>query len=87
MRYVVDATFENGVLKLKAPLPLADGQRVRVKFHTGPSWAQRTYGMMGWTGDPKALEYLAESPDLHQAERLAAGDDPNTEPTTKGDHT
>jgi predicted DNA-binding antitoxin AbrB/MazE fold protein len=68
MTYSGKATYEGGVLKLEQPLPLTEGEQVRVIVRTGPSWADRTYGMLGWKGDPAVLEYLAESPDLDPGE-------------------
>lgn len=34
MSHVVDATYENGVLKLERPLPLKDREKVRVTVET-----------------------------------------------------
>jgi predicted DNA-binding antitoxin AbrB/MazE fold protein len=68
MTYSGKAVYQNGVLRLKEPMPLTEGEEVRVTVHIGPGWADRTYGMMGWTGDPAILEYIAESPDLDLGE-------------------
>lgn len=60
----VQATYENGVLKLAEPVPLKEHQRVEVVIHTGPSWAERTAGMLRWTGDPEDLRRLAEDDEI-----------------------
>jgi predicted DNA-binding antitoxin AbrB/MazE fold protein len=60
----VEATYENGLLKLDQPLPLAENQRVKVTIHTTVSRAKRCYGMMGWKGDPEVLRHIALDPDL-----------------------
>jgi predicted DNA-binding antitoxin AbrB/MazE fold protein len=64
MAIEVEATYENGVLKLDRPLPLAEKQRVRVTVHAGTSRAEQSYGLMGWTGDPKFIEEVALSPEF-----------------------
>lgn len=64
MPLTVEATYENGVLKLSQPLPLKEHEKVQVTVHTGPTWAERTAGMMGWTGSIAAAEYFAMSPEL-----------------------
>jgi predicted DNA-binding antitoxin AbrB/MazE fold protein len=64
MSIELEATYENGVLKLDRPLPLADQQRVRVTVHENVSRAKRSYGLLRWTGDPKDLERLAMDPEL-----------------------
>jgi predicted DNA-binding antitoxin AbrB/MazE fold protein len=60
----VYATYENGVLKFSQPLPLKEPEKVQVTVHTGPTWAERTAGMIGWTGSIAAAEYFAMSPEL-----------------------
>jgi len=37
---------------------------VQVTLHTGLTWAERTAGMMGWTGSTEAADYFAMSPEL-----------------------
>ena len=68
MTVVVEAIYENGVLRLDQPLPLNEQQRVRVTVHTEPSRARQSQGRLGWTGDPAVLEYFALSPDLEPGE-------------------
>jgi predicted DNA-binding antitoxin AbrB/MazE fold protein len=63
-RITIKAVYEAGVLKPEAPLPLAENERVAVTVHIGPSFAERAYGLMKWTGSLEDLEYLAESADL-----------------------
>ena len=60
----VDATYENGMLKLDQPLPLGEQQRVRVTVHVGPSRVQQSYGLIGWKGDPAVLRRIAEDPEF-----------------------
>jgi predicted DNA-binding antitoxin AbrB/MazE fold protein len=59
----VKAVYENGVLKLEEPLPLAEQERVSVTVHIGPSRAQQTAGLVQWTGSVEDLDYLINSPE------------------------
>ena len=61
----VEATYENGTLKLERPLPLAEKQRVKVTVHAPVSRTKRLYGLLRWTGPAAELEYLARSPENH----------------------
>jgi predicted DNA-binding antitoxin AbrB/MazE fold protein len=58
MTITVEAVYENGVLKLEHPLPLAEQEKVRVTVQQSPSLAERTAGMIGWTGDAETLERI-----------------------------
>jgi predicted DNA-binding antitoxin AbrB/MazE fold protein len=60
MAMVIEATYENGVLKPERPLPLAEYERVRVTIEPQVDWVGQTYGILGWTGDSGDLRYLAE---------------------------
>jgi len=64
MPITVEATYENGVLKLSRPLPLREGEVVQVTIHTEPNRVSQTYGMIGWRGDAETLEQLAEDPEF-----------------------
>jgi predicted DNA-binding antitoxin AbrB/MazE fold protein len=64
MPITVDATYEAGVLKLAAPLPLQEHKKVRVTIEPSPNWVRETYGICGWAGDPEALRRLALAPEL-----------------------
>jgi predicted DNA-binding antitoxin AbrB/MazE fold protein len=68
MELSIDATYEDGVLKPAAPLPLAEHERVRIMVQPQKNWAQRTAGMLKWTGHPKLLERLISDPDLDPQE-------------------
>ncbi len=63
-RKLIKAVYENGVLRPEEALPLAEGERVRVLVFFGPSRAEQSYGLLGWTGDPAVVEYFAMSADL-----------------------
>jgi predicted DNA-binding antitoxin AbrB/MazE fold protein len=54
----VQATYENGVLKPDSPLPLDEHERVTVSVKPQTSRIRESAGLLKWTGDPKALEYL-----------------------------
>ena len=73
MTITVEATYENGTLKLEQPLPLKEHEKVRVTVEKEPlepsppgpppagktpSLAQQTAGMIGWTGDVETLERI-----------------------------
>jgi predicted DNA-binding antitoxin AbrB/MazE fold protein len=64
MSIEIEATYENGVLKLEEPLPLENHQRVKVTVHGGISRAKASYGLIGWTGDPEVVRKVALDPDF-----------------------
>jgi predicted DNA-binding antitoxin AbrB/MazE fold protein len=64
MSLEVEATYENGVLKPDEPLPLKERQRVRVTVHAETSRIRRSYGLIGWTGDPEILRKIAEDDEF-----------------------
>ena len=69
MAIVVEATYENGVLKPAEPLPLGEHEkRFRVTIEPETSWVERTYGILGWTGDRADLRFLAEAVELDPQE-------------------
>jgi predicted DNA-binding antitoxin AbrB/MazE fold protein len=54
----VEATYEDGVLKLAEPLPLAEHAKVTVTVRAGA-----TAGVIGCT-DPRLIEWAATDPEL-----------------------
>jgi predicted DNA-binding antitoxin AbrB/MazE fold protein len=60
MAFTVEAVYENGMLKLTQPLPLPDHEKVRVTIEPHLSWAERTAGILQWSGDPEVLRRVAE---------------------------
>ena len=65
MTITVEATYENGTLKLTEPLPLKEQERVRVTVEGQTSPILEAYGIIGWKGDHETLErILAEAEDL-----------------------
>jgi predicted DNA-binding antitoxin AbrB/MazE fold protein len=64
MGITVEATYENGTLKLTTPLPLKEHQKVRVTIESEGSWAERTAGMLSWSGDPELLRRIAEDEEF-----------------------
>jgi predicted DNA-binding antitoxin AbrB/MazE fold protein len=64
MTIEVEATYENGTLKLDRPLALREKQRVRITVQTGSSRVEQSYGLLGWTGDPKWIEQVALDPEF-----------------------
>ena len=65
---VVEATYENGVLKPAQPLPLKERERVTVRVEPAVSRARRTAGLMQWTGSTEAADFIATSPELEPQE-------------------
>jgi predicted DNA-binding antitoxin AbrB/MazE fold protein len=59
MTITVEATYENGTLKLVEPLPLKENEKVRVTVELEPSPLLRAYGIMGWKGDTATIERVA----------------------------
>ncbi len=68
MPIVVEATYENGVLKPAEPLPLAEHQKVQIAIGTGTSPLLQAYGIMGWTGSAELAEQFARDPELDPLE-------------------
>ena len=64
MEVQVEAVYEGGVLKVQEPLPLREGQRVKVVVQVPASRARQSQGLIRWTGDPETLRRFAEDPDL-----------------------
>jgi predicted DNA-binding antitoxin AbrB/MazE fold protein len=58
MALEVEATYEQGALKLPCVLPLQEGQKVKITIHSSGSAVERLYGMLKWNGSPEDLEYL-----------------------------
>jgi predicted DNA-binding antitoxin AbrB/MazE fold protein len=70
MPITVEATYENGVLRPHQPLPLKEHERVEIVIRT-PAQIQaaleavrRSYGLLGWTGDPETVRRLALDSDF-----------------------
>jgi predicted DNA-binding antitoxin AbrB/MazE fold protein len=68
MAITVEAIYENGILKPTQPLPLNQHEKVRLTIHKELSWAQRTSGLMGWTGDAETVDRFALDPELDPLE-------------------
>jgi predicted DNA-binding antitoxin AbrB/MazE fold protein len=64
MSLEVSATYENGVLKLDNPIPFEEHQRLKVTVREEMSVVDRTYGLLGWTGDPEILRKIAEDDEF-----------------------
>ena len=46
MTIKAEAIYENGVLRLSAPLPFQEHQKVALVIDVEPSWAERTAGIL-----------------------------------------
>jgi predicted DNA-binding antitoxin AbrB/MazE fold protein len=68
MSLEVEATYENGVLKLDKPLPLAEKERVTVQVSPRTSLSRQSAGSLEWTGDPAVLREIAEAPEFRAME-------------------
>jgi len=64
MAIVVEATYENGVLKPAEPLPLGEHEKVRITVDTALSRVRATYGLLGWTGDAETVRRVALDPEF-----------------------
>jgi predicted DNA-binding antitoxin AbrB/MazE fold protein len=64
----IEATYENGTLKLAGPLPLKEHEKVKVTVVQHPSLAEQCYGLIGWKGDAAAFErILADADEAEEA--------------------
>jgi predicted DNA-binding antitoxin AbrB/MazE fold protein len=64
MAITIEATYENGVLKLSQSLPLKEHEKVRITVHPGATWVERTAVIMGFTGSAAEADYFALDPEL-----------------------
>jgi predicted DNA-binding antitoxin AbrB/MazE fold protein len=64
MSIEVEATYEDGVLKLDKPLPLNEHERVTIEIKPKISLSRQHAGFMKWTGDPNDLRRIAEDPEF-----------------------
>jgi predicted DNA-binding antitoxin AbrB/MazE fold protein len=68
MTIVVEATYENGVLKPERVLPLAEHQKVEISIRATASPILAAYGIMGWTGSVELADHFARSTELDPLE-------------------
>ena len=79
MSLIVEATYENGVLKPAQPLPLAEHEKVQIVVQptTKPApvtqeeaerIVKRSSGLIGWTGDVETLRQIAIDPEFDPQE-------------------
>jgi hypothetical protein len=52
------------VLKLTGPLPLKEHRKVQAAIRTEPTRAERTTGLLRWTGKPDDLRRIAEEDEF-----------------------
>ncbi len=68
MPITVEATYEDGVLKPKQPLPLDEHARVRITIDEEAAWrssrVRETYGLLGWKGDVETIRRVALDPEF-----------------------
>ena len=70
MTFTVEATYENGTLKLSQALPLQEQERVQVTVHVpvavpqALAAVQQGYGLLRWTGDAETLCRVAEDDEF-----------------------
>ncbi len=59
----VEATYENGSLRLPYELPLQEGQKVTITIHPITGTARRRRGLIQWKGSQEDLDQLILSAD------------------------
>jgi predicted DNA-binding antitoxin AbrB/MazE fold protein len=64
MAITIEAIYENGVLKPAQPLPLKELEKVRITVELEGTWAERTAGILRWSGDPELLRRIAEDDEF-----------------------
>lgn len=63
MSIEIEAVYENGTLKLDHAVPLEEHQRVKVVIETKTTVTQKSYGVIGWTGDVETVRKIALQPE------------------------
>jgi predicted DNA-binding antitoxin AbrB/MazE fold protein len=64
MALIIEAVYENGVLKPAQPLPLPEHARVQVTVQVKPGVARESAGMLRWHGDWETLRRIAEDDEF-----------------------
>jgi len=64
MAIVVEATYENGVLKPAQPLPLAEHEKVQITVDPPVNPVRASFGLLGWTGDAETVQRVALDPEF-----------------------
>jgi predicted DNA-binding antitoxin AbrB/MazE fold protein len=64
MTLIVEAIYENGVLKPAQPLPFKEHDRVALTVQPTVSPARLTAGVVPWTGDVETLKRIARDPEF-----------------------
>jgi len=64
MAIVVEAIYENGVLKPAQPLPLAEHEKVEITVNTALSRVEASFGLLGWKGDAETVRRVALDPEF-----------------------
>jgi predicted DNA-binding antitoxin AbrB/MazE fold protein len=64
----IEAIYENGMLKLLRPLPLAEGQKVNIIVRPPGNIVERSYGLLQSTLSPEDLQRIALDPEFGIAE-------------------
>ncbi len=59
MTLIIDAVYENGVLKPAQPLPIKEREKVQVIINAPHDRVEQSYGIIGYTGDAESAERLA----------------------------
>ncbi len=64
MAIVVEATYEDGVLKPERPLPLNEHEKVQITVETAVNRVRATAGLLGWKGDAETVERIVLDPEF-----------------------
>ncbi len=64
MAITIEATYENGVLKPKEPLPFKEHEHVQITVQSRFSNLADLYGIMGFKGTAEEADYFAMDPEL-----------------------
>lgn len=57
-RFEIEATYENGILRLPLELPFQPGQKVMITIHSSATAGQRLRGLIQWKGSQEDLDHL-----------------------------
>jgi predicted DNA-binding antitoxin AbrB/MazE fold protein len=68
MAIIIEAVYENGVLKPTQPLPLPEHAKVQITLRAAESRVRQTAGLIGWTGSQEDADFVALSPELDSLE-------------------